>query len=89
MGMALAPATAPTMYLSVSATKKLNLADFQNSVPALHELAIVNGTESTVANLVVRLVSEPPFIRPRSWSLDSIRAGETYHLRDLDVQMDK
>lgn len=30
----------PTVRLQVSAAKKLNLAAFQNAVPALHELVI-------------------------------------------------
>ena len=30
--------------LQVAVVQKLNLADFQNAVPALHELAIVNET---------------------------------------------
>jgi len=78
----------PTVKLQVSAAKKLNLAAFQNAVPALHELVIVNETSSSISELTVQLISVPPFVRPRVWNVESVGAGESYHLRDLDVQLD-
>ena len=78
----------PTVRLQISAAKKLNLAAFQNAVPALHELVIVNETSSPISDLTVQLVSEPPFVKPRKWDVDSVGAGESYHLRDLDVHLD-
>ncbi|WP_245615331.1 hypothetical protein [Curvibacter gracilis] len=78
----------PTLHLQVSAARKLNLAAFQNAVPALTELAVVNDTASPVFDLSVQLVSDPPFVKSRVWHLESVGAGETYHLRDLDVQLD-
>lgn len=83
-----AEAPPPTVRLQVSAAKKLNLAAFQNAVPALHELAIVNETTSPISELTVQLISEPPFVKPRGWNVESVGAGESYHLRDLDVQLD-
>jgi hypothetical protein len=79
---------AATVSLQVSAVARLNLADFQNAVPALHELAIVNGTAAPINDLTVSLDAVPPFVRPRTWSLESVGAGETYHLTQLDVQLD-
>ena len=78
----------PAIRLRLSAASRLNLADFQNAVPALHELAIINETPSPLAELTVELVSEPAFVKPRSWSLAAVGAGETYHLKDVDVQLD-
>ena len=78
----------PTVRLQISAAKKLNLAAFQNAVPALHELVIVNETSSPISELTVQLISEPPFVKPRVWNVESVGAGESYHLRDLDVQLD-
>lgn len=74
--------------LQVAVVQKLNLADFQNAVPALHELAIVNETRGPLSELTITLTSEPPFLKPRTWSMDAIGAGETYHIADLDVQLD-
>ena len=85
-----AEATPPAamVRLHVSAVAKLNLADFQNSVPALTELAIVNETAEPITELTISLSAEPAFIKARTWSLDAVGAGETYHLSKLDVQLD-
>jgi hypothetical protein len=74
--------------LSVAVVAKLNLADFQNAVPALREIVVVNETVSDIAELTLTVTSEPPFLKTRTWSLDAVRAGETFHLTDLDVQSD-
>lgn len=74
--------------LEISAVAKLNLADFQNAVPALTELAVVNESSSPISELTINLVSEPAFIKPRTWSLEAVGPGETYHLSNLDVQLD-
>ena len=78
----------PAVRLHVSAVVKLNLADFQNAVPALQELAIVNATPTPLWGLTLHLHSEPAFVKARTWHLDAVEAGETYHLHDLDVQLD-
>lgn len=85
---AAAPQASGSVSLQVSTVARLNLADFQNAVPALHELAIVNGTGAPIDGLTVSLHAEPAFVRPRSWSLEAVGAGETYHLTQLDVQLD-
>lgn len=77
-----------TVRIKISTATKLNLAAFQNAVPALHELVIVNETSSPISELTIHLISEPPFVKPGIWSLESVGAGETYHLRDLDVPLD-
>lgn len=74
--------------LKVAVVEKLNLADFQNAVPALHELAIVNETLLPLRELTITITSEPAFLKPRTWSMDTVGAGETFHIEDLDVQLD-
>lgn len=79
---------APVVGLRVSTSAKLNLADFQNAVPTLHELVIVNPTPDKLSDLTLSVRSEPAFLKPRVWNLDAIGAGGTYHLTDLDLQLD-
>ena len=74
--------------LEVEVVAKLNLADFQNAVPALQALAVVNDTSAPLQGLTLHLTSEPAFVQPRTWHLDAVAAGKTYDLRDLDVQLD-
>ena len=74
--------------VEVEVIAKLNLADFQNAVPALQALAVVNDTPAPLQGLTLHLTSEPAFVKPRTWHLDAVAAGKTYDLRDLDVQLD-
>jgi len=79
---------AADVRLQIAAIEKLNLASFQNAVPALHELAIVNETLTPIRELTLSITSEPAFLKPRIWSIDAVDAGETYHIGDLDIQLD-
>ena len=87
-GEASGEAAPPTVQLQVSAAHKLNLAAFQNAVPALLELAIVNETPSPLSALTLHLTSEPPFVKPRVWNVDAVGPGERFALQDLDVLLD-
>jgi hypothetical protein len=67
---------------------KLNLADFQNAVPLLKELSIVNGTKEVAKDLGLRIESVPGFLKPKVWRIDVVGAGSSYRITDLDVQLD-
>ncbi len=43
----------PAVHLQATAVTKLNLADFQNAVPALRELTVVNGTAAALTDLTL------------------------------------
>lgn len=85
-----APQSAPEsqVRLRVSAVTKLNLADFQNAVPALHELAIANETAHSLGELTLTVTSTPAFLKPRTWNLEAVGPGETYHFTEMDVKLD-
>jgi hypothetical protein len=74
--------------IRVTNAGKLNLADFQNSVPLLRELAVVNDSESGLAHLQLRLASFPPFLKPKMWTIDACDARSHYLIKDCDVQLD-
>ncbi|NTV95862.1 MAG: DUF3320 domain-containing protein [Thiobacillus sp.] len=74
--------------LAASLGAKLNLADFQNAVPILRELAVVNDTAGDLAELDLSIESTPPFLKTKHWHIDSIPAGRRCHIPDLDVQLD-
>lgn len=74
--------------IRVSNVAKLNLADFQNSVPLLRELCIVNDSGRDISNIQVRLESIPPFLKSKTWSVDSCAAKARYEIKDCDVQLD-
>ena len=67
---------------------KLNLADFQNAIPLLRELSIVNRTKEDAKNLELRIESVPGFITPKVWRIDAVAAGSSYRITDLDLQLE-
>ncbi|WP_229414935.1 hypothetical protein [Massilia aurea] len=74
--------------IHISNASKLNLADFQNAVPLLRELAIANQSDRELLQLQVRLESFPPFVKPKTWSIDACDAISRYHIKDCDVALD-
>ena len=67
---------------------KLNLADFQNAVPMLRELSIINAFKEDVRDLELRIESIPSFVRSKLWHIDVIAADGDRRITDLDVQLD-
>lgn len=78
----------PALTLEVSLAAKLSLADFQNAVPLLRELALVSTLTDDTGQLELSLMSTPAFVKPKTWRLESVRAGDRYRIRDLDVNLD-
>lgn len=79
---------APELKIDVTLIAKLNLADFQNAVPLLRDLSLINETETTYEQVELVLSSDPPFIKPRRWRIDALTAGSRYPIRDLDLSLD-
>lgn len=78
----------PSQRIEATLVSKLNLAYFQNSVPMLRELSIVNDATETIKDLELRLESVPAFLKSKRWRIDEIEGGSRYHITDLDVQLD-
>ncbi|HQT00099.1 MAG: DNA helicase [Hydrogenophilales bacterium 16-64-46] len=78
----------PLLTITAALGAKLNLADFQNAVPILRELSVINDTSESLAELDLRIESTPAFLKTRHWHIDSVNAGQNYHIPDLDVQLD-
>ncbi len=76
------------VQVRAAVAKRINLADFQNSVPALLELAVVNETAQEIRDLTLAVSSEPAFVKPKSWTLDAVGPGQTFHVAQLDLQLD-
>jgi hypothetical protein len=71
-----APTTTPpddgaVVAITASLVSRLNLADFENSVAALRDLAVSNGTAAPLLGLVLSARSEPAFLKPRTWHIDA------------------
>lgn len=82
------PAPETALRIEAVVAKKLNLADFQNSVPFISELRITNDLDFKAAGLELSVYSEPAFIKPRQWHLDVLGAGDHQRITELDVVLD-
>lgn len=80
--------SAPALTIEVSLATKLSLADFQNAVPLLREIALVSTLNEDTGQLELSLTSVPAFVKSKTWRLESVRPGDWYRISDLDVQLD-
>lgn len=78
----------PAVKLEVTVAAKLNLADFQNSVPVLRELAVLNEPDADLHELELSISAEPAFLRSKTWRMDFVGAQQRCRLSDLDIQLD-
>lgn len=54
----------------------------------LSQLQIHNGSDKPLSNCKIKVWSQPPFITPRSWNIDTIEAGQAFDVSDLNLQLD-
>lgn len=66
----------------------LNLAFYQNSVPILCELEVINDGKEPIKGVELNLISEPAFIKPKTWRIDIVDAGQQYRITNLDIELD-
>lgn len=79
---------ATELKIETTLSAKLNLADFQNAVPLVRDLWLINETDQTHEQVELILTSDPPFLKPRRWRIDALTAGSRYPVRDLDLSLD-
>ncbi|MEZ6049187.1 MAG: hypothetical protein R3C11_27145 [Planctomycetaceae bacterium] len=66
----------------------LNYASWQNSVPLIRSLEIVNPTETTLNDLVLELEITPGFARSRKWIIDRLEGKGSHLIRDRHLEME-
>ncbi|WAG79109.1 DUF3320 domain-containing protein [Metapseudomonas furukawaii] len=82
------PEPVKTVKINTTVVAKLNLADYQNSVPVIRELRIVNETEHQYSELELTLTSDPAIFKPKTWHIDALSAGVFLQIPGLDVAVD-
>ena len=78
----------PAVRIEAALAPRLNLADFQNAVPLIRELVVVNESPDDLQDLELHLSAEPAFLVPRQWRIDLLRAGQQLQLSEFQVQLD-
>jgi len=77
-----------TPQLIVEGTETFNYAAWQNAVPLLRSVTIENKHGEVISSLTVELSASPAFARDKRWVVDRIGAGETFSLRDIEIDVD-
>lgn len=75
------------VIIEADVAEKIGFVSQQNAVPPIRSIAIVNGNDSPLEDVVLSLSSDPTFLASRSWNIDYIAAGETLHLLDRRVDI--
>ena len=78
----------PSVEIAATFAARLNLADFQNAVPVLRELSVVNTLPVDLKDLDLVLTSEPAFVQRQTWHIDAVGAGQTVRIPNLDLRLD-
>lgn len=79
---------APAIRIEATLAAKLNLADFQNAVPLISDLWVINGLEASLSDLELTLRAEPVFMQSKTWVMDKLSGSERVQLSHLDVTLD-
>ncbi|WP_311061199.1 hypothetical protein [Pseudomonas aeruginosa] len=72
---AIEPETIKTVRIHSTLVVKLNLADFQNSVPVIRELRLINDSDQKYSRLELQLLSDPLVFKPKTWHIDALGPG--------------
>ncbi|MFJ4192457.1 DUF3320 domain-containing protein [Pseudomonas sp. NPDC089534] len=67
---------------------KLNLADFQNAIPVIHELRLSNETSERHVNAILTLTSSPEVFKPKTWRIEEVAAESFRSIPGLDLVLD-
>lgn len=82
------PTSSPEVRIEAFLAGKLNLADFQNSIPLIRELRVSNELETKFSSLELSISSEPAFLRPKKWHIDVLGSTGQVRITDLDLALD-
>lgn len=69
--------------LEISVLPAINFASQQNQVPLIRSLTLINTSEDDWNHLQLDFLPSPAFAQPFSYSIDTLKAGESYELKNL------
>lgn len=78
----------PRVKIVATLAAKINLADFQNAVPAIRELSVLNDTKVDYQTIRLVATAEPAFLKAKTWHLDRLGSEQTLRVSDLDIPLD-
>ena len=76
-----------SVKIACEAAANVNVAYYQNAVPIIRDLAVLNETENDLSDVSVRVTSEPPFLNPGTQRIERIAAGSTHHVTTVKLEL--
>ena len=74
--------------LKADITASFTYASFQNAVPIIRSISIENKADVNIEACELRLISNPPFIRPKKWTIDRVLSQDSILITDRKVELD-
>lgn len=74
--------------IAVDVAASFTYASYQNAIPVIRSILIENNTERHIENCRIDLTASPPFLRPKSWTVDRLVPGDRLSLADRKVEFD-
>lgn len=74
--------------LSADIAHCFTYASYQNAIPVVRSISLTNETGRRFDKCTVALSSTPPFLRPKTWTLDSIVPGDVVSFSDRRIELD-
>ncbi|MCA9152749.1 MAG: DUF4011 domain-containing protein, partial [Planctomycetales bacterium] len=75
--------------LSCEIASVFNYAAWQNAVPLIERIEVINSGDSDHAEISVTLSASPAFVREKQWIVDRVSNGKSVKVRDLDLVIDR
>lgn len=76
----------PVIHADIAAS--FTYASYQNAVPVVRSIGLVNQTGQNLDGLSLVLTADPPFLRARTWAIDRLLHGDEVTLGDRKVDLD-
>lgn len=76
------------IWVKASVAKRINVAFYQNSIPLIGDIQIVNETDLALADVEIYVTSTPPFLTPKTFRLDQVAAGGLQQLSPVQIELD-
>jgi len=74
--------------VKASVAARLNVAFHQNSIPAIAEIEVVNSSDNDLTDVTVSVDAVPPFLLPKIFRFDRLRAGASQRINPVAVDLD-
>ncbi len=75
-------------WIAAEVAASFTYASYQNAIPVLRSILIENHGDEVAENCRLELISTPPFLRQKSWTVDRLIPGDSLPLTDRKIELD-